>query len=73
MNDLLAFADEIRELYRDNEYLRSEVERLAEYERKYHELLDQSVKHGEQMMVGWLDLLLSKKVTITDTNASPTV
>lgn len=44
--------------------LRCEVERLREYEQKYHELLGESVAHGQQMVGSILGLLLSDNVTI---------
>jgi hypothetical protein len=58
------FAREIVAMERRMEFLECEVDRLREIETRYHELLDQSVKHGEQMMVGWLNLLTSDKVEI---------
>jgi hypothetical protein len=64
MNTVIDMAREILELHTENEFLKREVTRLEEFELKYHQLLDSSVKHGEQMMVGWLDLLLSDKVKI---------
>lgn len=43
-------------------YLRREVERLKVYEKDYHELLSASIKHGEQMMVNLLDLVMTPGV-----------
>lgn len=65
---VLDFANEIRDMHRELEYLRAENDELREYKRKYHELLDESVKHGEQMMVGWMALLTSDNVLITKPN-----
>lgn len=62
---VMDFAEAIREMDRELQFLRARVEDLQEYERKYHELLDESVKHGQKMMVGWLGLLTSDNVVIT--------
>jgi hypothetical protein len=58
------FAREIVAMERRMEFLECEVERLQQYEHKYHALLAESVRHGEQMMVGWMDLLMSPKLEI---------
>ncbi len=60
---LIDFAYDIIDSQRELLFLRSEVERLKEYEQKYHELLSQSIKHGEVMMGNMLTLVLTPGVT----------
>lgn len=55
-------AYEIVELWEENQRLRAEIDELREYKQKYHEELDAGVKHGEQMMVGWLKLIMSDRI-----------
>lgn len=62
--NVVKLAHEVIHMQRRIDYLEGEVERLREYEQKYHDELDASIRHGEQVMVGWLDLLLSDRVTV---------
>lgn len=54
---------ELWEAYRD---ALAQIERLRDYEHKYHELLNEDLKHGEKMMDSWLSLLLSDRVKIVE-------
>lgn len=58
MNNAVAFAQDIIDMYDELKFLRARVARLEDFERKYNELLDQGLRHGEQMMGGWLNLLM---------------
>jgi hypothetical protein len=44
-------------------YLRAENGRLKKYERKYNELLGESVRHGETMMGNMIQILLTPDVS----------
>lgn len=55
-------AYEIVELWEENQRLRAEVNDLREYKQKYSDELDAGVKHGEQMMAGWLKLIISDRI-----------
>jgi hypothetical protein len=57
-------AYEIVRLWESHQDALAEIERLRDYERKYHELLAESVQHGEKMMLGWMDLLMSDRVKL---------
>jgi hypothetical protein len=61
---VVKFAYQVIEMQERIDYLEAEVERLRDYERKYHKEIDASIKHGEQMMCGWIDLLLSDRVKL---------
>lgn len=61
---VVKFAYQVIEMQGRIDYLESEVERLRQYERKYHEEIDASIKHGEKMMGNWLSLLLSDRIKI---------
>lgn len=55
-------AREVLEMEKEIHLLRAEVVRLREYEQKYHDEIRAGIEHGEKMMVGWLDLLMSGQV-----------
>jgi len=59
---IVQIAREIIDMYDAVEYLNSEVEELREYKKKYFKLLDESIKHGEQMSVNMLKLFLTPGV-----------
>lgn len=60
----VAAAYELVEFWEEHQRALDEIERLRDYERKYRELLGESLQHGEKMMVGWMDLLMSDRVKI---------
>lgn len=62
-NFAVQLASEILELKEENERLKHENFQLRAYRDKYNELLGQSVAHGEKMMGGILELLLTKDIT----------
>lgn len=68
-------AFEIVDMYHELQALRAEVEELREYERKYRELLDSSISHGNHMMRSMLELTLKPGVmdAIAQANGSTTV
>ena len=55
-------AYEVVELWEENQRLNAQLEELREYKQKYHAELDAGVKHGEQMMAGWLKLIMSDRI-----------
>lgn len=59
-----SMAQEIIALHEENAQLRGEVARLQRIEAEYGQQVVEGIKHGEMMMLGWLDLLLSDKVKI---------
>lgn len=68
---VVKFAYQVIEMQERIDCLESEVERLREYERKYREEVDTSIKHGEQMMGGWLKLLMSDRIKIDPQEGLP--
>lgn len=62
--NVLEFAHQILDMQDEINHLRSEVARLQKFEAEYNTLLDESIKHGEHMMTGWLNLLLSERITV---------
>lgn len=62
--NVVQFAYQVIEMQDRIDALEHEVTRLSKIEHQYNELLDSSVTHGEQMMGGWLKLLLSDRVKI---------
>lgn len=62
MRVAVEIARDILDMQSELQFLRAEVARLEEFEQKYHELLNQSVQHEEQMMGGWLQLLMKPGV-----------
>lgn len=63
MKDLIKFANDLNRLIEDNEILRRQVSELQQYKTKYDELLYESVKHGEKMMLNTLNILMTPDVT----------
>lgn len=61
---VVKFAYQVIEMQNRIDALEHENSRLLKIEQQYKELLDSSVKHGEQMMGGWLKLLMSDRVKI---------
>lgn len=58
MINVVDFAYEIIEMDRIIKSQQKEIDRLSEYETKYRELMDSSIKHGEKMMANMLSVLL---------------
>lgn len=63
MKDVLRFANQILDMEEEIINLRRENTRLLKYEHMYNELLNESVRHGEKMMVNTLNLLMTPGVT----------
>jgi hypothetical protein len=59
---VVQMAREILDMYDAIEYLNLEVKELREYKKKYFELLNESIKHGEDMSVNMLKLFLTPGV-----------
>lgn len=57
--NVVDFAYQIIALNRENEWLRSELDRLCDIEEKYNKLLDSSIEHGNKMMSNMLEALLN--------------
>jgi hypothetical protein len=51
-----AAANEVLNMFDEIQYLRRENEELKGYRQKYIDLLDGSIKHNEQMIVGLLSV-----------------
>lgn len=56
------FAWQIVNMDREIRNLKAEVERLSEYEQKYNDLLDSSLKHNQTMAGNMLKTLLTPGV-----------
>jgi hypothetical protein len=52
VNSAVAFARDVIQMQDRIEELEWRLERAEEYERKYHELLDQSLAHSQHMVAG---------------------
>lgn len=55
-------AYEVADLWESNQNLRSEVARLQKFEQMYHELLNESVKRGQEDIGNWMKLLMSDRI-----------
>jgi hypothetical protein len=62
--NVIQFAHEVLDMQDEIARLNREVTRLMKVEADYHQLLGDSIEHGEKMMVGWIDVLLSDRITI---------
>jgi hypothetical protein len=49
---VIDFANEVLEMRDEISYLRSEVYRLREIEKKHYEFVRETAEHGERMMIG---------------------
>lgn len=56
---LIGNAQAILELHEENKHLKSEVARLKDYEKKYHDLLGESISHSHKMAQNQLILAMS--------------
>jgi hypothetical protein len=63
MPEAVKSAYQIVDLWEQNQELRYQNKLLAEYEDKYHQLLNESVKHGQTVCAEWVRLLLTKDIT----------
>ena len=52
MSAALQFARDVMDMHERIQELESEVARLQDYQRKYHELLDDSTQHNQNMLGG---------------------
>ena len=69
MNSAVMFAEDIMQMQYELESLRYEVEELREYKQKYNDLLNSSIKHGNEMSKQVLELLLNGgKFNVNRTN-----
>lgn len=59
-------AYEVTDLWEDNQALRAEVARLEKFEQMYHELLNESVKRGQEDIGNWMKLLLSDRIQFVE-------
>lgn len=57
--DVVDFAYQIINMQRTIENQANEIERLREYETRYHRLLNKSISEGEAMTRQLVDLLIS--------------
>lgn len=62
--DVVKFAHQVLAMQSHIEALEREVTRLMWFEEKYNELIAAELEHNEMMMVGWMDLLLSDRITV---------
>lgn len=61
----VGFAKEVLDMQYELIRLREEVESLREYRDKYFDLLDSSIKHGEETMNAWANALIDGSITIS--------
>lgn len=57
--DAVSFAKDILNMQYEIEYLREEVERLGDIERKYYDLLNSSLAYGQEMSGRVMELILN--------------
>lgn len=60
--DVVDFARQIIDLDRRNRALEAEVERLANYEKKYDDLIMSSISHSSKVMSGILEIVATPGV-----------
>lgn len=62
--DVVKFAYQVIDMQKRIDILEAENAELREYKQRYFDELHSSIEHGEKMMKGWVDLLLSDRITI---------
>lgn len=67
---IVDMAHEIIDMDDELNYLRGEVIRLKEYEKKYFQLLQDSTAHNHHMVLGMLDLAMKPGVMGAISNAN---
>jgi hypothetical protein len=69
MSTVNEMAREILDIQDELHDLRREVARLRKIEAEFNQYLGESLAHGEKMMVGWLDLILSGNLNLPEEKA----